>query len=363
MKLIIIGFVYFALMYLNRKKVSPFGFFLIVFIVMAFQSNVPGDFYAYANYFAEYNLAKFNINKIEVGWYCLNRIFGFLNFSFFYFFVALIEIWTLSIFTKKYVPRVFWLLPAILFFFDMNMMFFQMKGLRQALAIELGVLAIFAVGRGRSIKNVIFSLALSLLAFSMHQTALLVVTYVVVYVIISKLKILNSEIKLGSNLIPITAVGFFYFIYVSKTLLVDKWQPILLQLNLGGMEGYFGEMGTKEYHILIDLIKGYFVFYVAYNLKYSYGMQRYITLLCLLGLYMDMFLFGMGNLFRASLYLTIFSLFVYPNVAFSLKQNHRKVESIVFMILSIAYAYRTFVTVSMRGMSDGLDNYKFIFEQ
>ena len=362
MKLVIIGFLYFAIMYLYRKKISPYVCFFIIFIVMAFQSNVPGDFYRYAQDFAVYNRTANNFDDVESGWYCLNRLFSFSNFSIFYFFIAIFEYWILSKFTKIYVPKKYWILPAILFFFDMNMMFFQMKGLRQALAIELGILALFTLGKGVSIKNAVLSLALSLLACSMHHTAFFVIAYIVIYILISKSKVLCSEIRFGSYLLPIVAVSLFYFIYTSKFILIDEWQPILMQLNLDGMEGYFGEMEAIEYNFLIDLIKSYFVFYVAYNLKYSYGIQRYITLLCLLGLYMDMFLFGMGNLFRTTLYLTIFCLFVYPNVAFSLKQNHKKVESVFFIILSIGYVYRTFVTVSMRGMPDALDNYRFMFE-
>ena len=346
-------------MYLKRKKVSTFACFLIVFIVMAFQSNVPGDFYTYAENFIKYNQLGNNYNETEFGWYCLNRLFSFSDFFFFYLIVAFFEFWVLSKFTKKYVPRAYWLLPAILFFFDMNMMFFQMKGLRQALAIELGVLSIDSIGRGLSVKNVILSFGLALLASSMHHTALLIVGYILVYILIGKSKLLNKEIKLNPYWLSIVAVGLFYFIYTSKALLINKWQPILMQLNLDGMEGYFGEMGTIEYSILIDLIKGYFVFYVAYYIKYSYGIKRYMTLLCLLGLYMDMFLFGMGNLFRATLYLTIFGLFVYPNVAFTLKLHNKKIESLLFIVFATAYAYRTFVTVSMRGMSDALDNYRF----
>lgn len=350
-------------MYIYRKKVSPFACFFIVFIVMAFQSNVTGDFYTYAANFERYRQFGMDINsRLEMGWLWLNRLFGFSNFFVFYFCVALFEIWVLSKFTKKYVPKAYWILPAILFFFDMNMMFFQMKGLRQALAIELGVTAMYVIGDNVIKKNVLISLLLSLLAFSMHQTALLVVFYVILYIILSKTKVLSYEIKLDSYWLPLIAVGLYYFISISKASFIDRLQPLLLQFDLGGKEGYFGEMSTVSYHVLIDLIKGYFVFYVAYNLKYSYGVQRYITLLCLLGLYMDMFFFGMGNLFRAALYLTIYTLFVYPNVAFSLKKNQRKVESMFFIVLSIVYAYRTFVTVSMRGMTDALDNYRFLFE-
>lgn len=363
MKLIIIGFLYFAIMYLNRKKVSPFACFFIVFIVMAFQSNVTGDFYTYAANFERYRQFGMDINsRLEIGWLWLNRLFGFSNFFVFYFCVALFEIWVLSKFTKKYVPKAYWILPAILFFFDMNMMFFQMKGLRQALAIELGVSAMYIIGDNVTKKNVLISLMLSLLAFSMHQTALWVVVYVVLYIILSKTKVLFYGIKSGSYWLPLIAVGLYYFISISKVLLIDRLRPLLLQLDLGGKEGYFGGMSTVSYHALIDFIKGYFVFYVAYNLKYSYGMQRYITMLCLFGLYMDMFLFGMGNLFRTALYLTIFGIFVYPNVVNSLRMNNRKVEALIFLVLSVAYAFRTFITVSMRGMTDALDNYKFLFE-
>lgn len=362
MKLIIIGLLYFFIIYLNRKKVSPYACFFIIFIVMAFQSNVSGDFYTYAESFEKYNRYGINVNETDVGWYGLNRLFGFSNFFIFYFFVALFEFYILSKFTKKYVPRSYWILPAVLFFFDMNMMFFQMKGLRQALAIELGITSLYVLGTKMTKTNVVVSLVLSLLAFSMHATALLVVAYVTIYIIISKTKLLSREIKFGSYLLPVIAISIYYFVYTSKVLLIDRWQPFLLQLDLGGMEGYFGEMGIVEYSFFIDVVKSYFVFYVAYNLKYSCGIQRYITLLCLLGLYMDMFLFGMGNLFRAALYLTIWGIFVYPNVVCSLRLNKRKKEALAFTILTIAYAYRTFITVSTRGMIDALDNYRFIFE-
>ena len=362
MKLVVIGFVYFAMIYFNRKRVSPFLCYLVVFIIMAFQSNVRGDFYVYADNFLKNNQLCSNWDDLEVGWYWLTRIFGFSNFSVFYFFVALFEIWTLSVITKKYVPRTYWLLPAVLFFFDMNMMYFQMKGLRQALAIELGALSLYTIGKGVSIKNVILSLGLCLLAFSMHQTALLLVPFVLIYILMSKSNALCSDIKSSAYCLPLIFVALYFVIYLFKVNLVDKLLPLLFQIDLGGMEGYFGEMGSVEYSLLIDLIKGYFIFYVAYNLKYSYGIGRYLTILCLLGLYLDMFLFGMGTLFRIPLYLTIFVIVVYPNIANSLRRNNRKVESAIFILLSIAYAYRTFVTVSMRGMQDGLDSYRFMFE-
>ena len=132
-------------------------------------------------------------------------------------------------------------------------------------------------------------------------------------------------------------------------------------MDLGGLEGYFGDLGEASYNILIDVVKGYFVFYIAYSLKYTYGMQRYITMLCLIGAFLDMFLFGMGNLYRVPLFLTIYGIFVYPNVVNILWHNRKRVEALAFLVLSIAYAVRTFVAISMRGNPDMLDTYQFSF--
>jgi len=346
---------------------------------MGFQCGVPGDYDSYKNLFlaASHEWVDMDTFADQVGWMRFSRIFVNIGgFPVFIFFISLVEYLILARTINIYCEKKYRFLAGLIFYFSMNLMLFQMKGLRQGLAIELGLLAFYFIDRMK-IHGAVVAFIISIIAISFHKSYWLFVPFLASFFVYKsyfcskKQKHLMSTSSQGSKtkkprsefFFPMLMSSIYVGTVVLKALFITYAQPLLLAMNLGGYEGYFGEMQVVEQHFLITMYGAISVFFVSWYAQYSQGTKWFIAILALLGLLAESLFFGQGNMFRFSLYIYIFIIFAIPNAASFVQKKGFKKISFSYMLLSVAYFWRTFITLTIRHSVDGFDNYTLIFLQ
>lgn len=365
MTLLIVGFMYIFLSYQYRNRYNTYIGLLIILLVMGLQSNVPGDYDRYQSTFNLLSTDNINIANLrtEKGWIYLNLFFAkFGSFQLFVFTLSFIEYFILAKFIRNYTDSKYKFLAGLLFYFSINMMLFQMKGLRQALAVELCLLALMAVDKMNVVKGSIIAFILILISSTMHISAWLMVPFVIGYYFLKNGKILNFNSKNSNILFPSIVTGSYIALYIFKSVFIDYIKPIMMGFDLMGYEGYFGEMDDVTYNLLITLYGAVAIFSISYALQYSKGFNRYLCLIAIVSYFLDMLFMGMGNLFRLTLYINIVTVVVLPNTASIIYKNGYRVLAWGFAFMTLAYAWRTFITQTIRNSVDGFDNYMFLFE-
>lgn len=359
MVLIIIGFIFIIVSLLNRNRYNPYWGLLVVLLVMGLQSNVPGDYDGYEDTYIRLanNIDRIDNLRTEMGWNILCLIFSnVVPFPIFVFLLSLFECLVLAKFIKEYADQKIMFLGALIFYFWINLMLFQMKGLRQAFSIEICLLAVMYAHN----RKLIVPLLLVLFASTVHNSSLLMLPFVFLASIINRKqwKILNATSpKIIYSLI---VAGIYLFIFTMKSIYIERVLPLLFSIDLNGYEGYFGELEAVDYNALITLYGAIVVFAVSYVLQAEKGFRKYLSFLFLISAFWEMFTFGAGNMFRLSLYFSITSVVVLPNVSSYLYDHKHHVLAWLFAVLVLSYSFRTFITQTLRHSEDGFDNYSFI---
>lgn len=361
MKLLIIGFIFLLFSYWGRKKYDSYLWLLFVLLVMGLQSNVGGDYVSYKEMYDGLALRETPRSHlyVEVGWYYMTKFLAqYMSFELFVFLLSLVEYLILARFINRYVKKPYRFVAGLIFFFNMNMMLFQMKGMRQGFAIEL-VLAAFILFDSRKL---LAGLGVSALAVSMHTSSLVVVPFILLFYFIKKTSWWNHKFKLKFWVIPLSLLILYIFVVTNKELLIDIWRPLLLAMNLEGYEGYFGEMEFTQQHFLFYIYGGLIVSVLSYYLNFTRGSLRFMVVMAIIGQFLSDFFLGMGSLFRLSLFFSIFSIIAIPCFANFLYRRKYRVLSMLFIVFCVAYAWRTFMPWVFRPVVDGFYTYRFIFE-
>lgn len=361
MKLLIIGFIYILLSCLYRKKYNAYWGLLFVLFIMGLQSNVSGDYYSYMEDF--YKVSNYSADhsqiRAEIGWYYLMKILSpILNYEMFIFLLSLMEYLILARFINRYLSTPYKFVSGLLFFFYMNMMLFQMKGLRQGFAIELIVASFLLIDS----RKILWGGIMALLALSMHTSSLVIIPLLALFCVTRRYDFWKGDSHLKPRVLPVFITLLYVSMVVNKILLSESLRPMLMFLDLNGYEGYFGEMESNDQHILIYIYGGILVYAVSYYLGFAQGSMKFMAILTIIGQFLGDFLLGMGSLFRLALYYSIFSIIIIPEVANFLYTKKCKTLSLLFVFLCVVYAWRTFMPWVYRVVDDGFYTYKFVFE-
>lgn len=364
MFLVALGIIYIVISFLARRKYSLSWGLIIILLAMGLQTNVPGDYdrYAFAYNEIETDLIDFHSLRSEIGWGYLNYFFSrFVSFKIFIFFLSFFEVCVLARFIKRYTDKRFMFLSGLIFYFSLNMMLFQMKGLRQGLAIEICLIALIYLDRLRGIKQIVFPILIVFLASTIHMSSFLMVPIIVLWIVIQNSKWVSHKCKDTNYILPLLFSCLYFYLFLIKAELIESNKLLLTALNLQGKEGYFAELISIDYNPLITIYGALLVFAVSFFMQQESGFRKFLSLIVLISLYLEMFTFGAGNLFRLTLYYGIISIVVLPNVASFLYRKEHHVLAWLFTGLVISYNFRSFITQTIRNSEDGFDNYTFIF--
>lgn len=363
MLLIIIGLLYTLISFLNRDKYQPYWGWLIILAIMGLQYSVPGDYDGYEQTFRKVATNSFDMNSIktERGWTYLNRLFSYFGtFQLLVFAISLFEYYVLAKFIAYYTDKKFLFLSGLIFYFSMYMMIFQMKGLRQALSIEMCLLALMTIDKHSGLKSMLWSIVLVLLASTIHTSSYLMLPVIFCAIILktSHWVILKADVP-NIKYAGIITLSYLCLFWMKKTF-IEFIRPWLLSLDLMGYEGYFGSLEIIEYHVLITLYHTCIVFAVSYVMQAEKGFMKFLYIMVIISTFCEMITFGLGSLFRITLALNIVSIAVLPNVSSYLYKNQHRILAWLFAGLVISYNFRTFITQTIRHSENGFDNYSFL---
>ncbi len=345
---------------LMNKKYSPYWGFLFVLLIMGLQSGVNGDYYGYFDYFNDLKSGSFYPQSdIEFGWALLNKIFSFTPFPVFLFAISFLQYVILSKFVKIYIPGPYQFIAAILFFFTFSFMLLQMKAIRQGLAVELCVAAFMYLDN----KKLWATLLLVLLAFSIHNSSLIITPFIILFFCSKKFHWFEKKIIKVNFFYPLIWTAIFLTIYSLKTTILNKY---LMSLSISNaflrFSGYFEDIQYQfDISWLIVFYNALIVFTVTWFYKYATPTMRFFSILSVIAAFFDMLLFGLGSLSRIFLYISIFNIVVYPNVAKSIKQKFGSLVYLTYIVICVAYAFKTSLPWMLETADDRFGTFRFIF--
>lgn len=342
--------------------------FMFALLIMAFQSNVEGD---YMGYMEEFGFGDTRTIEDEPLWVYIQMPFYPFGWQVFYFFMASFQVWVVYRLAKMYAANEYQYLSAILFFFTFGMMLIQMKALRQGLAIEVCLLPfLLNVEKKKSLWQRLIACYLPvIIAFFIHNSAIVgIIPATLLFLMQQKgwLTQQNSSNR-GEWFWPIVIASCFYMVYILKqTLFVGFFTQLstLLTLNdmrLGGYLEKDQEEGIFQLSQLIVLYDAVMVFFTTWLLRYVNGPIRVLCLMSIFSFFADTLFFGMGSLPRIGYFFTIANVVIIPCIANQINIRFGRKFALLFVVFCIGYAVKTSLPWMTEMEDDRFGNYRFVF--
>ncbi len=314
---------------LSRKSNAPSYYYislLIILVVAGLRSQYVGtDTFSYVKMFTK-NIFD---EEIEYGFKLLIKTIQTLtsDYPIFLSLVACVQYFTLLFFLKKYSADISF---SLLLFLSLGFFFFYLSGMRQSIAISLFLISLHFFNQESYIKSLFFFI----LATSCHTTVLLFFPIL----LISKYIYFNSKLVYVLVIISI-------LIGVSGKVDVPNLLDSLGLYNLFQSQGVLDRYkGYSDYTSDLDLamtFNGYLriviipsiVFLATYY--YSENKNDLFLKIYFIGLIISNLLSSFPIGYRLSLYGTVLSIVVIPNVFFKNKLSHLYYPLFYFYCLAI----------------------------
>lgn len=342
--------------------------FLFALLIMAFQSNVEGD---YMGYMEEFGSGDTRTMDDEPLWVYLQMPFYPLGWQVFYFFMASFQVWVVYRLAKLYAANKYQYLGAIVFFFTFGMMLIQMKALRQGLAIEVCLLPFLLEVDKKStmLKRLLACYLPVVVAFFIHNSAIVAIVPATLLFLMHQKGWFTQPYsqKKGEWFWPIVMVSCFYVVYMLKqTLFAGFFTQIsnLMTLNDMRLGGYLvkdQEEGIFTLSLLIVMYDAVMVFFSTWLLRYVNGSIKVLCFMSIFSFFADTLFFGMGSMPRIGYFFTIANVAVIPCIVTQINNRFGRKYALLFVAFCIGYAVKTSLPF-MTGMEgDRFGNYRFVF--
>lgn len=352
---------------LTRNYKPTIGF-MFIFLIMAFQSNVQGD---YMSYMENFGMGYSRTMNTEPLWVLLQKPFYSFGWKYFIFFMVLFQIWVVCRISKLYASNHYQYLGAILFFFTFGMMLIQMKALRQGLAIEICLLPFIMKfeNRNRLLTCILHCYGPVVIAYLIHNSAivgLLPATALFMMYQKSWFQKTKNSYK-GEWFIPTVITIIFCVLYLFKhsvfSELFTKLSTIVTMndMRLGEYLLSDQENGLFDISWLIVLYDAIMVFLSTWYYRYINGKGRILTLMAIISFFADMLFFGMGSLPRIGYFFVIANVIVIPCLASLISKRFGKLYTLLFIFLCLGYSIKTSLPFLLEMDNGGFGAYKFIF--
>ena len=363
MIILYLGIVLIILSLVLRKKMPIAVSFFFIFVIMAFQSNIEGDFDKYQQAFS---WEETRTAEEEPLWLLLNIIFKPFGFSVFIFCLALFQVFILFKFVKKYVPKNYAYLSPILFFFTFGMMLIQMKALRQGLAIEVCTMPFIFNLENKRCKFFYCFIPL-ILACLIHNAAIIMIPGIFLYYLNQRFNILDyNKGQTKINCLPsVIVTALLVAVYFLKSNIFGSYLQ-QLSIILGSLRfGSYLEAENEMFNIspLIVFADCVFVFLLMLFYQCAKGSMRVLIIMTIISFFIDIMFFGVGSLPRMGYFYLVSAIVVLPNVAEFLLCKYGKLVSACYVVMCVGYAIKTSLPW-LTGMDpSGFRFYQFVFLQ
>ena len=183
--LVITGILALILAYLGQRNALHYGFefgFAVVTIVAAIHYNFGSDYWAYNDFFYEWNRYysfRWDYHYLtsifkDAGWVLLCFICKPIGFFGMVAMLNVLQNYIYYSFIKEYVPRNFWTIAFFLYLFTIDLYLMNMSMMRQGLAVSLFVWAVPMIIK----KKILQSVGILLFSASIHISAIALIPFI-----------------------------------------------------------------------------------------------------------------------------------------------------------------------------------------
>lgn len=333
----------------SKQRYSVRMGMLFVLLIIGFQEGLQTD---YPNYMNTYNSGGAGMDSWsdttkegEFSYIWITQLCSrIMSFHMFVFLTSVIQCLAMGLMIKRYAAKQFSQFGVLLVFFTVNIMLIQMTAMRQAYAADCLLLAYYLLGR----KKYFLSIIIAVIAYGFHNSTLVVLPFFVVLWVLMYLRRKDKIDNIGSVVIKKSkglamalwvAVGLFGFYLVKYVFFASYINPILEGLEMFSYSGYLDQF-EKDAIISwwILLYHAVIVFFVTLYCVNEHDLyRRYLGILVIVSMFLDIGTFGFGNLMRVGMYFVIFSIVVYPNITAMLHFSYGKPAALAFVLFNMAY--------------------------
>ena len=355
----------------SQKKYSVGVGMFFVFLIMGFQENCITDYPGYKSEFMS-GTVGYTVKETEFAFRWLWGISSsIMNFHAFVMITSLLQCVAMGYMIKEYAERRYQYFGVLLVFFTFNIMLIQMTAMRQGYAVDVLLFAYFLLGK----RKYIGSLITAFIAYGFHNSVLIALPFFIAIWLLMFLNrkeksfqpqpvIANRERGVRLSLIMLGAFVVFYFL---KYVVVASYiNPILEGLDAFSFSGYLEEF-EKDRSIAWWILLYNAIILFCTTLYYASErnqFKKYLALLTIVYVFLNVGTFGFGNLMRTTLYFIIFTIVILPNVASMLRNTYGKKISTAFVVFNMAYIMYTSVRNMLTMETDnatGFGTYMFSF--
>ena len=331
----------------KRKYSVAVGMFFVL-LIMGFQEGIPGDFMAYKFSFNHggVDTAEDGIKETEYAYIWLTQTLSkFMNFNVFVFLTSLVQCFAIGLMIRDYADKRYWSFGVILFFFSFNLMLIQMKAMRQGYAVDCLFLAYWLLSK----RRFVLSLLMAAIAYGFHNSTIVALLFfIALYVLMffkrnekmGKSENMNTVLvnKNAFSFATLVAIGLVAFTVLKFTVIDMYVKTFVETLDFFQYDGYFEEMEDRGLAWWIILYETVSVFVVSlYYRSEKNFFNKYLALISIISFFAYVGFFGMGSLFRVSMFFDIFAVVVYPNVAGMLRNSYGKHMATYYIIFNMVF--------------------------
>lgn len=344
----------------TAKRFNVWVAMSFVLLIMGFQEGLPGDYMGYKETFmtggAEVGAYDSTVKAGEFAHLWTTQVLSkIMSFHMYVLLTSLIQVLAMGLMIRDYAHKNYQYFGVLLIFFTFNIMFIQMKAMRQGYAVDCMVLAYYLLGRRKHLWSLVFMV----LAFGFHNSAIVAIPfYMLLWVLMfSRRKVRGPEESLpvvrkgnaGFKVAAWTVIGLLVF-YLFKFAVFDRFiNPLLIGLQIFEYGDYlsdFGDEGSIAWWILLyHLVVTYFV--ALYMVNEQNLFKKYMAFLTLLAMFLFIGTFGFGILMRMQAYFLVYSIVAFPNIAAMLRASYGRKAGLAFVLFNMVYVMYTTVRMML----------------
>lgn len=373
--ILILGILLIVFSFISRNKPFPYWGFVIVFIIMALQDGVEGDFMGYKESYEIFARGQNGAGvtaENDYAWIFLNQLFSqIMPFWGFIIIISGLECYVLYKSSKVFGSKKYGWVAPILFFFTFNMMLIQMKALRQGLATEIILLAFYlSTCEIKLSRSVLYGTLLVVIAFFVHKTSMIIIPYYMLFFILSQLGYFKKDDSIRtykpSITFPLLITGAYFFVYTLKSTSLGIWLTQLALISDSNniqFANYLldGQNYEMEVSWLIVLYNGIMVFLCSWFMQRTTRLNKFFAIASIIGCFGEMLLFGMASLPRICMFFLVYDLFTYPHIVEMIEKRYGKVPAYLLIAFLVGYAVKTSLPWITYAGDDRFGSYHFFF--
>lgn len=343
---IIVFFSLFALLltYCEQKGYLKWGMlssFILLFAIAALRYNYGNDYAGYHEMYNEIIRYHFSFRRIieersvrEFGWVLLNYLFEPIGgFYALVAFVALVQNFVYYRFIRLYLPKDEWTCAVFIYVFSTNFYILNMSMMRQGLAIALFVWSFNSIRK----NDIILSLLLIGLAWSVHRSAIVLFPFVLLPFFLKKR-------EMGS-LIAIVVGLLCVLLFTNKGIVSFLFSQSMALEDIENYADYYGNNPSAVQYglgFLLNLVPFLLLLFYLIRAKSSTLDQRMLVVLATISTLIIPFGEIVPLVGRVGMYFGAFGIVAVPLVIKWLPNRHIARGALILYIFMTLYGYLGF---------------------